>query len=179
MDELQIEISECLQSGIQTEKLVQLVARSARYSEKADCDSIVKLVYDEDLAPLAMVALPAWGKVGIEKLIEYSFDDDLALKTKTRALEVAIYTSRGIIPRPADILRLNPLWDNYQKIELTDDLIKFSLSKLRDRLLQAFNDEYEKSMFLLLLGTKAMMYFGRPEENRKDMDYLLSLISFR
>lgn len=176
MNELQEEISECLKTGIQTVELVQLVARAANYAETSDLESIKLLVYDEDLAPLAMVSLPAWGNLGIEKLIEFSFDDDLKLKTKTRAMEVAVYTSKGIVPRASDILRLSSAWDDYNKIEIDDNLIKFCLSKLRDRLFQAFNDEYEKSSFLLLLGTKAMMHFGRPEENRKDMDYLLSLI---
>ncbi|MBT3878050.1 MAG: DUF4263 domain-containing protein [Candidatus Scalindua sp.] len=176
MKDLKLEISNCLNFGVPSEKLIHLVAKSARCADQEEYLAILELVHDEDLASLVMVALPGWGKVGIDQLIKFSFDNNIKLKSRTRALEAAMCISRGVIPSSGDILWLSKFWDKCKKYDLPSNLSDYCLFSLRDRLFRAFSDDYEKSSFLLVLGAKSMMYHAQPEENRKGINFLLSLV---
>lgn len=173
---LQTEITKCLDRGLPTDDLVRLVAKASLIAEDPDLKSICILVREEDLAPLAMAALPGWGEAGIEKLVEFSFDEDLKLKTRTRAIESAISVSQGLVPTSVDIQWLPPLWDDCKKYEINDGISKYCMFALKDRLLNALEDDFGRSSFFLLLGVKAMQYLAQPERARMQIDILLSFV---
>lgn len=176
MTNLQTEISKCLNKGIPTDELVCLVAKSTITAEDEDFHALLLLIGEDFLEALAMAALPGWGWNGIEKLIEFSFDSNLNLGTRTRALESAICISRGDVPTSRNVSYLKQSWDSYRKYSIQENLTERCLFSLRDRLLRTFDDDYEKSSFLHLLGTKALTSLAYWAEHRNLIDYLLSLI---
>lgn len=176
MNKLAMEITKCLERGGPTEELVRLVAKATLTADVSDFRNVLTAINDEDLAPLAMIALPGWGKVGIDQLIEEAFSERTKLKTRTRALEVALWVSQGISPNSEHILHIPKLWDQCKRYAISPDIGRYCLAKLRDRLLIALNNEEETSSLLLLLGTKATMSFARGPAARGDLEYLLSII---
>lgn len=176
MTELEMEIENCMGSGIPTDELVQLSAKASLVSDPSELESLKRLMKEEYLAPIVIASLPGWGDEGIKELVEFAFDDNQKLKTRTRAIECAICISQGNIPTSEDMMYLPKTWDKCKKYSINEELSRSCLVSLRERLLNAFDDDYEKSSFMLLLGTKSMQYFAQQDSTRSQIDYLLGLV---
>ena len=176
MRELEIEIENCMASGVPTDELIQLSAQASLMSDQSDLENLKQLMKEEYLAPIVIACLPGWGEAGIKLLVEYAFDDDQKLKTRTRAMECSVCISQEQIPTSEDMMYLPKTWDECKKYSITEDLSRFCLFSLRERLLDAFDDDYEKSSFMLLLGTKSMSYYALKDKTRSQIDYLLGLV---
>jgi len=182
MTELKEKISEYSDKRpIPVGKIAEAIAKSTLTLEDNDYQTILYLaqlddLFDEYFSSPAMSALPGWGERGIDQLLEFAFDDNKKLKTRSRALEVMLVVSRGMVPKSRNIKYLEPCWDEVKKYDLSQELANYCLFSLRERLLIAFEDEYEKSNLLYFLGTMAQFSGTGIGGDMEDLDYFLSLI---
>ena len=146
MTKLSIEIEKCLESGIPTNELIKLAAQASLACDSEDLENMKLLMKEEYLAPIVIACLPGWREAGVNLLIEYAFDDDLKLKTRTGAMECAICISQGNVPTSEDIQYLPSTWNKCKKYFIDEDLSRFCLFSLRERLLNAFDDDYKNHL---------------------------------
>jgi len=176
MQSLKDEIAIALESGMASQQLIALVGRAAILADESDLAEVRKLINEEYTAPLAMAALPGWGSAGIDILIASIFNDDLKLKTRARAFEVATCICRECHPTSEDVTWLSPEWNKYSRYPVSKDSAAYCLSSLRDQLLIAFADEYSRASFFFLFGTQAMNSFSMTGVGRSRFDFILSLV---
>jgi len=182
MTELREKISEYFdESPIPIDKITKVIAKSILTLEEKDYQTILEIaqyddLYDYYLSSLAMGALPGWGACGIDKLLELAFDDNKKLKTQSRALEVLLTISRGVVPESKNIKYLVPCWDEVKKYSVSQELANYCLFNLREKILITFEDEYEMSNLLFKLGTMAQYSGLGIGFDSEDLKYFLSLI---
>ncbi len=133
-------------------------------------------VYDEQLAIPAMAAMPGWGKQGIDQLLQFAFDEQYKISTCGWAINILLEISQGNVVRATHTNFLHANWDTAAKYTIDDELVKYTLIKLRENLLSAFDDDYKRSRLLFNLGTLSMTTDWEDKQRFSKLDHFLSLI---
>ncbi|MFO7606523.1 MAG: DUF4263 domain-containing protein [Desulfurivibrionaceae bacterium] len=133
-------------------------------------------IYDDYFAAPAMASLPGWGEKGILQLLNFAFGENNKNRTRSRAFEVLLAVSRGIVPQSKHIKFLGSPWDDCKKYEISKEEANFCLYSLRENLLIAFGDEYKRSDILFILGLMAQFSGTGMGGEKEDLDHFLSLI---
>lgn len=170
----------CSARPVAIKDIAKALATATRTASDDDFDLVIQYAKDDDyegfLSAPAMAALPAWGERGVEALLDLAFNSWYKLKTNTRALEVLLSISRNISICSKRVMYLDEVWDREATYMLNEKTVQASLYGLREKLLLAFRDEWDRGRFLFTLGQMGMLsgIEGGPE--KEDLDYLLSLV---
>ena len=163
------------------EKITASIAIASRTATNEDYKAIIDLarrseMFDEYYSMLAVCALPGWGQRGVETLLHLAFEDDEKFKVRSRALDVLLMISRGIVPRSTHVKFLHPAWDQLDVYEVSPSLANSCLHGLRERLFIALRDWHSRSSLLHMLGTMAFFSPDEASEEIEKFDYFFSLI---
>ncbi len=162
------------------DKISASIARASRTATDEDYETIIDLVRRSVdgvyYLTLALCALPGWGQKGVETLLELAFEDNEKLKVKSRAMNVLLMISRGVVPRSTHVMFLDPSWDKFDVYEVSPSLANFCLHGLREKIFNALRDWDSRSNLLHMLGTMAITSPDEASDQGERLNHFFSLI---